>query len=163
MFIALGKATEQGLANLDNLTGRHEIARRRARDLGGRVVGSYATLGQYDFVVMLDCPDLETCMRILSRESAGGNIRYETMPALPTREFAQIFLDEETLAEERRVLRVGRTATKRGAARAVGKKTASKKAASKQTGREKAPGENAAQKSPRKRSAKKAPASKHRS
>lgn len=157
MFIALGKATEQGLANLDNLTGRHEIARRRARDLGGRVVGSYATLGRYDFVVMLDCPDLETCMRILSRESAGGNIRYETMPALPTREFAQIFLDEQALAEERRVLRVGRTATKRAATRAVGKKTASKK-----TGSEKVPSKNAARKT-RKRSAKKAPAAKHRS
>jgi len=157
MFIALGRATEQGLANLDNLTGRHEIARRRARDLGGRVVGSYATLGRYDFVVMLDCPDLETCMRILSRESAGGNIRYETMPALPTREFAQIFLDEQALAEERRVLRVGRTATKRAATRAVGQKTVSKK-----TGSERVPSTNAARKT-RKRSAKKAPAAKHRS
>ncbi len=94
------------------------------------MIGSYATLGRYDFVVMLDCPDLETCMRILSRESAGGNIRYETMPALPTRDFAQIFLDEQALAEERRVLRVGRAATKRAAKRAVGKRAPSKSARS---------------------------------
>jgi uncharacterized protein with GYD domain len=108
IFIALGKATESGLQNLDNLAGRHEIARRRVRDLGGRVLGSYATLGQYDFVVVLDCPDAETCMRILNREASGGNIRYETMTALPTRDFAQLFLDEEALEEEHRVLRVSR-------------------------------------------------------
>jgi uncharacterized protein with GYD domain len=157
MFIALGKATEQGLANLDNLTGRHEIARRRARDLGGRVIGSYATLGQYDFVVMLDCPDLETCMRILSRESAGGNIRYETMPALPTRDFAQIFLDEQELAEERRVLRVGRTATKRAVKRAAAKKSPRKKASG-----EKPVDAIAPQKGARKRPAKKAASAKRR-
>ncbi len=115
IFIALGRTTERGLENLESLAGRHEVARRRARDLGGRVIASYATLGRYDFVVLLDCPDLETCMRILSREAAGGNIRYETMTALPTRDFAQIFLDAQALEEERRVLRVGRRGAKRAA------------------------------------------------
>ena len=123
IFIALGKATDAGMTNLDHLTGRHEVARRRARDLGGRVIGSYATLGQYDFVVILDCPDLETCMRILNRETGGGNIRYETMPALPTREFAQLFLDEAQLEEERRVLRIGRSARQRAAQAAAHKRS----------------------------------------
>jgi len=125
IFIALGKATESGLQNLDNLAGRHEIARRRVRDLGGRVLGSYATLGAYDFVVVLDCPDAETCMRILNKEASGGNIRYETMTALPTRDFAQLFLDEEALEEEHRVLRVSR-ATK--APRKTTKRRAGKRA-----------------------------------
>ncbi|MCZ6707072.1 MAG: GYD domain-containing protein [Chloroflexi bacterium] len=112
VFIALGKATDSGMQNLDNLTARHERARRRARDLGGRVIDSYATLGRYDFVVILECP-VETCMLILNRESSGGNVRYETMPALPTREFASLFLDEAALREERRVLHV-RASRKQG-------------------------------------------------
>ena len=52
-------------------------------------------------------------MLILNRESSGGNVRYETMPALPTREFARLFLDEAALREERRVLHV-RASRKQG-------------------------------------------------
>ncbi len=105
IFIALGKVTTEGMHDLDHLTARHEEAVKRVRQLGGRVISSYATMGRYDFVVTLDCPDMETAMRILNREAAGGNIKYETMAALPTRDFAQLFLDESSLADERTVLR----------------------------------------------------------
>lgn len=105
IFVALGKVTVKGMQDLDHLTARHEEAVKRARRLGGRVISSYATMGRYDFVVTLDCPDTETAMRILNREAAGGNIKYETMPGLPTRDFARLFLDESGLADERTVLR----------------------------------------------------------
>ena len=71
-------------------------------------------MGRYDFVVTLDCPDMESAMRVLNREAAGGNIRYETMVALPTREFARLFLSETELEEERAVLRVPRGSRKTG-------------------------------------------------
>ena len=105
IFVALGKVTAKGMQDLDHLTARHEEAVKRARRLGGRVISSYATMGRYDFVVTLDCPDTETAMRILNREAAGGNIKYESMPGLPTRDFARLFLDESSLADERTVLR----------------------------------------------------------
>ncbi len=105
IFIALGKVTDAGMQNLDHLTARHEEAIKRAHRLGGRVVSSYATMGSYDFVVVLDCPTMEIAMTILSREAAGGNIRYETLTGLPTRDFARMFLDAEALAEEETVIR----------------------------------------------------------
>ena len=108
IFIALGKVSGQGMQNLDHLTARHEEAVKRAKRLGGRVVSSYATMGAYDFVVTLDCPTLEVAMTILNREAAGGNIRYETLVGMPTRDFARMFLDDATLAEERTVLRRAR-------------------------------------------------------
>ena len=108
IFIALGKVSGQGMQNLDHLTARHEEAVKRAKRLGGRVVSSYATMGAYDFVVTLDCPTMEVAMTILNREAAGGNIRYETQVGMPTRDFARMFLDEATLAEERTVLRRAR-------------------------------------------------------
>ncbi len=108
IFIALGQVTSQGAQNHDHLIARHEEAVKRAKQLGGRVLSSYATMGRYDFVVTLDCPNMETAMRILTREAAGGNIRYETMAAMPTRDFAQLFLDKAALEEEHRVLRSGR-------------------------------------------------------
>ncbi len=114
IFIALGSVTGSGMQALDHLTARHEEAVKRAKRLGGRVISSYATMGRYDFVVTLDCPDMETAMTILNREAAGGNIKYETMIAMPTREFATLFLDEASREDERRVLRVERRTTKAG-------------------------------------------------
>lgn len=108
IFIALGRITPAGWKKLDQLAGRHDEAVRRAERLGGRVVASYATMGRYDFVVTLDCPDLETAMTILNREASGGNIQYETMSGIPTREFAELFLPEEARKEERTVLRLKR-------------------------------------------------------
>jgi uncharacterized protein with GYD domain len=108
IFIALGQVTSQGAQHHQNLMARHEEAVKRAKQLGGRVLTSYATMGRFDFVVTLDCPDMETAMRILTREASGGNIRYETMAALPTRDFAQLFLNEAALEDEHRVLRSGR-------------------------------------------------------
>lgn len=114
IFIALGTVTDQGMRSLDHLMGRHEEAVKRAVQLGGRVISSYATMGRYDFVVTLDCPDMETAMRILNREAGGGNIRYETMVGLSTREFARLFLSETELEDERAVLRVSGGARKTG-------------------------------------------------
>lgn len=110
IFIALGKVSAQGMQNLDHLTARHEEAVKRAKRLGGRVISSYATMGSYDFVVTLDCPSLEVAMTILNREASGGNIRYETLVGMPTRDFARMFLDEATLQEEKTVLRRERAA-----------------------------------------------------
>ena len=67
-------------------------------------------------MVILECPEVETCMLILNRESSGGNVRYETMPAPPRRGCASLFLDEAALREERRVLHVG-ASRKRGGTR----------------------------------------------
>ena len=112
IFIALGTVTTQGMQNLEHLVARHDEAVKRVKVLGGRVLSSYAVMGQYDFIVTLDCPDIETAMRVLSREAGGGNIKYETMPALATRDFARLFLPESDLADERTVLRMGRRGRK---------------------------------------------------
>jgi hypothetical protein len=77
---------------------------------------------------------METAMTILNREAAGGNIKYETMVALPTRDFAALFLDEASREDERRVLRVERRQMKSrstGKARKAGKASKTRKRAGK--------------------------------
>ncbi len=94
LFVALGKATEEGLRHLVGLNQRHRAAVRRAEKLGARVVGSYALLGHYDYLAILDCPDLSTAMKVVAREAAGGNIRYETLAAMPLDDFAALVEEE---------------------------------------------------------------------
>src|SRR5712692_6581865 len=97
IFVALGKATEAGKRRtLDGLAERHKKAVARAEDAGARVLASYALLGPYDYLTLLDAPDVETVARVLIREAARGNVNYEIHPALPMDEFARLVGEEDT-------------------------------------------------------------------
>lgn len=47
----------------------------------------WATLGEFDFVNVVDAPDLETVARVSVELSARGSTRIETLPALGIDEF----------------------------------------------------------------------------
>jgi len=89
-FIALGRSTDEGLKNIVALTERHNAAVKRVEAAGVKVVGSYAVMGRYDYVVILEAPDAAACIRVLTKEASGGNIRYETMTAIPTEDFGKL-------------------------------------------------------------------------
>ena len=89
-FIALGRSTDEGLKNIADLTTRHNAAVQRVEAAGVKVLGSYAVMGRYDYVVSLDAADAAACIRALTKEASGGNIRYETMTAIPTEDFGKL-------------------------------------------------------------------------
>jgi len=89
LFVAMGRATAEGKRHLDGLSGRHQSAVNRAEAAGGKVVASYALLGPYDYLVILDCPDHLTALKILAKEAEGGNVTYETFGAVPMVDFAK--------------------------------------------------------------------------
>ncbi len=93
VFVGLGKLTEQGLKNLEEMGARHKRAVERAQERGAKVLASYALLGQYDFLVILEAPDAKTAVYVLTKEAKGGNVRYQTMEALPMDEFAKLVQD----------------------------------------------------------------------
>ena len=96
IFIALGRATEAGRQRtLEGLAERHRKAVARAEDAGARVLASYALLGPYDYLTLLEAPDIETVARVLIREAARGNVTYEIHPALPMDQFARLVGEED--------------------------------------------------------------------
>jgi uncharacterized protein with GYD domain len=110
IFVALGRATEAGRGRtLDGLAERHKRAVARAEDAGARVLASYAVLGGYDYLTLLEAPDIETVTRILIREAARGNVHYEILPALPMDQFARL-VSEEDVPRAHRVQRRRRAA-----------------------------------------------------
>jgi uncharacterized protein with GYD domain len=88
-FAALGKLTDEGLKNMDAIGPRHQKAKERAEEHGVTIVGSYALMGLYDFLVILEAPDAETAVRVLTKESEHGNVRYNTMQAFSIESFAE--------------------------------------------------------------------------
>jgi uncharacterized protein with GYD domain len=58
-------------------------------ELGARVVHQWATLGEYDFVNVVEAPDIQTVARVSVALGSRGSTRIETLPALTVDEFIQ--------------------------------------------------------------------------
>ena len=56
-------------------------------ELGARVLHQWATLGSFDFVNVVEAPDVETIARVSVALGARGSTRIETLEALSIDEF----------------------------------------------------------------------------
>ena len=56
-------------------------------ELGAKVLHQWATLGEYDFVSVVDAPDTATIARISVALGARGSTRIRTLTALTIEEF----------------------------------------------------------------------------
>ncbi len=56
-------------------------------ELGARVLYQWATLGEFDFVNIVEAPDIETIARVSVALGARGSAKLQTLPALPIDEF----------------------------------------------------------------------------
>jgi uncharacterized protein with GYD domain len=55
------------------------------------VLQQYAVLGPYDFVNIVEAPDVGTVMRASVELSSRGSVRIETLAAVPMDEFVRLF------------------------------------------------------------------------
>jgi uncharacterized protein with GYD domain len=89
VFIMLTKLTPNGVRTIKDNPGRvHEVS-REVEQLGVKVLHQWATLGEYDFVSVLEAPD-ETAMAKVSVElGSRGTTSNETMAAIPAEDFTK--------------------------------------------------------------------------
>jgi uncharacterized protein with GYD domain len=60
-------------------------------EFGIRVLHQWATLGEFDFVNVVDAPDIETIARASVSIAARGSVRIQTLPALEIGAFLEAF------------------------------------------------------------------------
>jgi uncharacterized protein with GYD domain len=89
-YIILGKYTQQGIQNIKQGPQRVDAARSAIEGAGGKMPGFYLTMGQYDFVSIVEAPDDETMTRAILTVGQGGNISTETLKAFPESEYRTI-------------------------------------------------------------------------
>ncbi len=89
-FVVLGNYTEQGVSSIKELPGRLAAVQQAAQDAGGRMIFYYLTIGQYDFVSVVEVPDAETAAQLLLQTSLQGNVRTQTMRAFTEEEAASV-------------------------------------------------------------------------
>jgi len=88
-YIMLSRLTEHGAETLKKNSGRVQEVNKELSGMGVKVLQQYAVLGAYDFVNVVDAPDLATVMRASVTMGARGSVRIETLAALPMEEFVK--------------------------------------------------------------------------
>jgi uncharacterized protein with GYD domain len=56
-------------------------------ELGAQVLHQWATLGEFDFVSIVEAPDIATIAKVSVSLGSRGSTRIETLPALEIDEF----------------------------------------------------------------------------
>ncbi len=89
IFILLSTLTQQGVQTLKSNPERLREVNKDVEELGARVLQQWATLGEFDFVNVVEAPDVATIAKVSVSLAARGSIRVETLPALEIDEFLE--------------------------------------------------------------------------
>ena len=84
VFVILGNYTEQGIRNIKNLSALRQAAESWTADRGGRVLGNYTTFGPYDFIFIAELPSPEVALEGAFTFGSQGDVRTQTLLAMPT-------------------------------------------------------------------------------
>jgi uncharacterized protein with GYD domain len=87
IYILLSTLTQQGVQTLKSNPERLRQVNQDVEELGARVLHQWATLGEFDFVNVVEAPDIGTIAKVSVGLSARGSVRIETLPALEIEEF----------------------------------------------------------------------------
>jgi uncharacterized protein with GYD domain len=87
-YIMLTTLTPDGVKTLKNNPGRVTEVNKEVEALGVKVLSQYATLGQYDFVTVVDAPDDQTMAKVSVELGSRGTMQSQTLTAIPADDFA---------------------------------------------------------------------------
>jgi uncharacterized protein with GYD domain len=86
-YIMLTRLTPDGVKTLkDNPTRVHEVT-KEVEQLGVKVLNQWATLGNYDFVSVVEAPDETTMAKLSVEMGSRGTVQNETLTAIDAQEF----------------------------------------------------------------------------
>jgi uncharacterized protein with GYD domain len=88
-FIVLGNWTEQGIRNVAEAPNRIKTTHSMVEKAGGKMQ-LYYTLGEYDFVMVVEVSSDEAMAGILACLGSMGNVRTKTLKAWTEEEGAKI-------------------------------------------------------------------------
>jgi uncharacterized protein with GYD domain len=86
-FIMLSTLTDDGASTIKSDPKRIKAVNEELSGMGVKVLSQYAVLGPYDFVNVVEAPDIQAVTRASVELSSRGSVRLLTMPAIPIDEF----------------------------------------------------------------------------
>src|SRR3954452_24506076 len=89
IYILLSRVSQQGVQTLQSNASRLQEVNRDVEELGAKVLHQWATLGEFDFVNVVEPPDTATIAKVSVALGARGSTRIQTLSALTIDEFVQ--------------------------------------------------------------------------
>ncbi len=87
-YVMLTNLTADGIRTLKNNPGRVAEVNKEVEQIGAKVLAQYATLGQYDFVTIVEAPDEKTMAKVSVELGSRGTMSSQTLAAMPADELA---------------------------------------------------------------------------
>ena len=86
-YIMLTTLTPERVQTVKNNPQRIREVNKEIEQLGATVKAQWATLGQFDFVNVVEAPDEKTLARVSLELASRGTGHYESLAAIPIDEF----------------------------------------------------------------------------
>ena len=83
LYFLLGTLTTAGRAKLHGNRDLVVEAARRVSIAGAEILGQYAVLGRYDFLMMIEADDNDAVARLSLEIGVSTGLHIETLPAIP--------------------------------------------------------------------------------
>jgi len=88
-YLMLTNLTAEGVRTIKNNPARVAEVNREVEQIGAKVLTQYATLGQYDFVTVVEAPDAETMAKVSIELGSRGTMTSQTLTAMPAEKLAE--------------------------------------------------------------------------
>lgn len=88
-FVMLSIIGPDGAATLRENPQRLKQVNSEVEAMGGKVLHQYALLGQWDFITIIETPDVVTMTKIATALNARGTLKTRTLTALDIDEFIE--------------------------------------------------------------------------
>lgn len=89
-YINLVSWTDQGIRNIKEAPQRIDTFKKTVEAAGGKLMGFYVTMGQYDLVTIIEAPNDEALANITISTGSRGSVRTETMKAFSEDQFRSL-------------------------------------------------------------------------
>jgi uncharacterized protein with GYD domain len=89
-YITLMKMTEQGIKDVKSAPERIEAGIKGWEAMGGKLVGFYAVMGDYDYIAIGEVPSDEVAVTFSLALGSQGSVRTTTLRAFTREEFVEM-------------------------------------------------------------------------
>ena len=86
-YVILAKYTEKGAATIKDSPARATAVRKAVEAAGGKWLGFYLTMGQYDLVLVIQAPSAQVAASLLLSIGSQGNVSTQSLRAFTEEEF----------------------------------------------------------------------------
>src|SRR5215207_3392321 len=87
-YVMLTNLTADGVRTLKNNPGRVSEVNAEVEQIGAKVLRQYATLGQYDFITIVEAPDEQTMAKVSVELGSRGTMTSQTLTAMSADDLA---------------------------------------------------------------------------